>query len=372
MPPFAINNYKCRKSIWIWLVYTKFNKTSVSFIPTDGNLDLGITALPKICVTTEVAPYQLIEIKWLKDGEIYCTDTISVFCEPSCGYLLDDSVSCVQGNWQFSSSIKNMSGHGVNLIDITFDDPLLSGYNQSFSTGVIPPFGIYSPLNFTIGAPAMAGDTICFTVTLHDESEQGNHLSCCTFNYCVVLPACAADLDCLCEPDFYDHVASGITCTPDVPNPGLYTFQLTDHFYFQECDFVIWYFADGSSVSATGGAAITHPYSSKVCAKVHRLDDNGVQCGTKTCKSLLNNSVSHFLIYPNPSSGKFNILSKAQIEEDMMVEIRDLNNRPVFRKEIVKYSDIEFDIDIAGLSSGLYYIHFITSENHWVEKISKQ
>lgn len=359
--------------------YTQgLTSTSVSFIPIDGSLEMGIIELPKICISTEVAPDQSIEIKWLKEGEIECSDSISVFCEPDCGYLFDDSVTCVQGGWEFSSYLKNMSEYTIDIIDITFDNGM---FGVGFALGpILPGDVITTPIDFIInGTDAMAGDSICFTVTLHDQSEQGNHLTCCNFRYCIVLPECDLDLECLCEPEFelFEHVQSGITCTQDANVPNLYTFQLTDYFYFQDCDMVRWDFADGTIEYTFGGEAITHLNTtgvpSFVCVEVRRMDDNGITCSEAVCKGISDNSASNFLIYPNPSSGMINILSQIVIDLDMMVEIRDVNNRPVFNKEILsEYSDTKIEIDIAKLSSGMYFIHFITSENHWVEKISKQ
>ncbi|NEN22749.1 PKD domain-containing protein [Cryomorpha ignava] len=350
--------------------------TSVSFIPTDGSLDIGLFQLPKICVSSEFGPDHLVEVKWMKDDTVYCRDTISLFCEPDCGYLFDTNVSCLPGDmWGFSASLKNMSGHPVDLVAITFDDEIVNGSSGQFLlTGGIPSLGVYPFFNFTIdNTLALPGDTICFTVTLHDESEQGNHLTCCSFHYCIVLPECEVDLECLCESEFFDHLNNGITSTQDNSIPNLYTFQLTDHEYFQGCDFVEWNFASGPPQYSNGGAPIIHTWSSLVCATVHRFDDNGMYCYELVCKTFPLISESPLSIYPNPTRRIFNIVSQIEIVEGMIVEIRDINNRPVFRKDVTNVNtDSRIEIDIADLSSGLYFVHFITSENHWVEKISKQ
>ncbi|MFT5024837.1 MAG: PKD repeat protein [Glaciecola sp.] len=356
--------------------------TSVSFIPTsdgttDGTLDLGISTLPEICLSTELAPDQMLQIKWLKDGEIFCLDTIVTSCEPDCGYLFDEILDCdSDGGWSYEASLKNMTDQFIDGVDITFVDPLFAAYNQSLSITPVAPLGIYSTIMFNIGVPGSPGDTICFDVTLHDVSEQGNHLTCCTFRHCIVLPLCNLAPDCLCESEFFDHVTNGIVCVQDISNPNLYYFQLADSSYFQDCDEVTWSYGDGSPLeSVFGPVGVYHDYGSigfeQICVRVSRVDVNGEKCAEKFCK--IHNLKSAFLLYPNPSDGLVNIVSKNILNSDLTIEVRDVNDRPVFvRKFSDMDSDTNFSINVSDLSPGIYFVNFVTDGIRTVEILSKQ
>ncbi|MGB1031832.1 MAG: PKD domain-containing protein, partial [Flavobacteriales bacterium] len=179
-----------------------FTGTDVSFLPgaVFGNhAPLGVFGIPQICVQTDAAPNQQIEIKWMKDGEVVCRDTIETACEPPCGYLLQESIECdPTGFWNFSALLKNTSDVTMAEAHIHFNDPALSAYNQVVSLGSLAPDAIFSSVNLTIGAPAMPGDEICFTVTLHEIGPDGTFLTCCNFEHCLTLPDCDFVHECLC------------------------------------------------------------------------------------------------------------------------------------------------------------------------------
>jgi hypothetical protein len=171
-------------------------------------------------------------------------------------------------------------------------------------------------------------------------------------------------------------VTNGIVCVQDISNPNLYYFQLADSSYFQDCDEVTWSYGDGSPLeSVFGPVGVYHDYGSigfeQICVRVSRVDVNGEKCAEKFCK--IHNLKSAFLLYPNPSDGLVNIVSKNILNSDLTIEVRDVNDRPVFvRKFSDMDSDTNFSINVSDLSPGIYFVNFVTDGIRTVEILSKQ
>ncbi|NQX92668.1 MAG: PKD domain-containing protein, partial [Flavobacteriales bacterium] len=131
-----------------WLT-SGYDGTSFSLIPTSmfGNVvPNGTFTLPEICVQAGEAPPQLIAIKWMRDGEVVCEDIIENFCNPDCGYLLDNEIECTDTGWFYSGTLFNTAGYTVSEAHVTFNDPTFAAYNQVFSLGSVPAGGSFGPL----------------------------------------------------------------------------------------------------------------------------------------------------------------------------------------------------------------------------------
>lgn len=160
--------------------------------PLGTALPLGSFTLPEICIRTTDAPGQLLEIKWMLGDSVVCRDTVELSCPPPCGFVSASEISCdpATGSWVFSGSIKNTSPYAMGMANVVFTAPAgLSSYNQNVPLGALLP-GNTAPFNIVIGAPAQAGDTVCFTVALHALNDDAQHLHCCNFSDCIVLPDC--------------------------------------------------------------------------------------------------------------------------------------------------------------------------------------
>jgi PKD repeat protein len=372
---FTVNNPF--GSGWLTSGYTG---TSTSFLPDASNgffVPGGAFSLPEICVQTNVAPNQQIEVKWMKDGVVLCSDTVEVFCEPPCGYLLQESIVCnPNGTWNFSALIKNTANYTVSEAQIHFVDPALSAYDQTLSLGSLPPNGVFSSLVLNIGAPAMAGDTICFVITLHEIDAAGNYLSCCNFEYCVVLPDCGV-IGCLCDEYFYDAVLVGLTCVASTSNPATITFSMVLSDTFQACDQFKWKFGDGTPVViTTGSGPVTHTFPATgaytVCVKITRTADDGTLCSGQACKTVntIVPGVPLVQIFPNPTNGLFKAYLNMEVEGPVKVTILDNMQRPIAQARIEEfYPTPRIEFNLEDKAPGLYLIQFDLGDRVVIEKI---
>ena len=176
---------------WVTSVYTTTN-IELDVSPPLGNfIPSGVFQLPVLCIQTNAAPSQLLEIKWMIGDSIVCRDTVVFRCEPECAYITEEEIHCDQnGNWNFSGLIKNTSGFTMDDAHFVFTSPPgMSIYNQTVNLGALPT-GNLAPFNLNLGPPANAGDTICFTVAMHELNDDSLHTNCCNFSDCIVLPEC--------------------------------------------------------------------------------------------------------------------------------------------------------------------------------------
>jgi PKD repeat protein len=363
-------------------VTNNYTGTSFSLIPDAmfGNfVPGGVFSLPEICTQTDVAPPQLMEIKWMVAGEVVCRDTVLTFCEPDCGYFTEETIDCNQNTWDWSATLTNSSDFVVSEAVITFNDPALSAYNQTISTGSLFPGGSFGPVNVSIGLPAFAGQTICFTVTLHEVGPNGQYLSCCNFAHCITLPDCDFNIECVCSEDFYDAVQLGYTSVPSGGTNSL-GFTMTNSAFFGECDLIYWGFGDGSPYEITTGLqSILHTFPSAgvytVCIKVFRTATDGTECSDSFCTEVIVidsgfNLDDIIYVYPNPNSGNFKIAIIKPLEESLNVTIYDGTQRLVHSRTLStsKGGQIQ-DIDLSSFEKGVYYIHFRKGDELHVEKV---
>lgn len=165
----------------------------LSAIPPMGtSMPLGVVSLPQICIQTNSAPAQLLEIKWMAGDSVECRDTVELGCEPPCGYLLEDEIGCdpATGLWVWTGTIKNTSSYTMGEAHFVFTSPAgMFPYNTTIPLGSLVPGGT-QPFSLTLGPPALPGDQVCFTVSLHALNDNAAHTQCCNFNGCIALPEC--------------------------------------------------------------------------------------------------------------------------------------------------------------------------------------
>lgn len=339
--------------------------TAVEFLPAAGTVPMGNFSIPEICLSTNLSPWQQIEVLWLEDGLIVCRDTIEFFCTPGCGYAVDDHVDCdpTTGMWNWSGALVNNESYTVSQAVVTFDDPTLQAYNFSLPVGPIPPGGTWGPFTVPIGAPAAPGDTVCFTITHHELLPDGGYAECCSYKVCTVLPDCGFESECLCGPAFHLAVSQGITAMPDPTNPYLFNFSLTGGAVLSSCDVVKWSFGDGTSFLAAGNVFVSHTFLTtgnySVCAKVMRTDVNQVKCTATVCTPVsivLNGLTTGLVVFPNPGTGAFYLAATvAPVGERWQITAFDAMTRPV-RAWVLPATEAGqiLAIDLSDLPTGTY------------------
>lgn len=81
-------------------------------------------------------------------------------------------------------------------------------------------------------------------------------------------------------------------------------------------------------------------------------------------------SKSNFSIYPNPNNGLFSINYSSNQNEKATIKVNDLTGRLIFGELINMVSGTnKLNINLQGLSSGMYFIELNTSGNHLTQKV---
>lgn len=156
--------------------------------PLGSALPLGATTLPGICIHTAQFANPMLEIKWMKGDSVVCRDTVTLGCFPPCGYFSEEELVCTpNGSWLYQGIFNNTSPYTVNQLNLVFTSPPgLNAYNQSLPGTPLPPGGQVS-FSIPIGPPAIAGDSVCFTLAMHDTLN----VECCNVRHCIELPECS-------------------------------------------------------------------------------------------------------------------------------------------------------------------------------------
>jgi PKD repeat protein len=336
-----------------------------------GNIPLGSISLPDLCIETQDAPFQQIEISWMNGMDVICVDTLEVNCEPDCGYIVRDSIHCKEDvAWFFEGVIKNTSDFVMDQIQIEFLDPGMNIYNQTIATGSLPPGSLFGPFFLPFGAPALVGQTICIRISLHELGHNDQHSNCCSFIYCFTVPDCGQGMPCVCDSKFEMLVEEGFSCS--------FTSGFTGTFMpkgaLQDCDEVIWSWDDGSADESTiGSASIMHTFPApgeyEVCMRVYRFDDNGKVCKARFCKEVVVKQGIPIL-FPNPAHSSINMLWNSGREGNAKIKLYSLQNRMVRQwSQEMFTSELIYDLSLDGIIPGVYYIVTELEGEQWIKKI---
>lgn len=346
--------------------------------PLGTSIPLGVVTLPTICIQTDQAPPQFLEIKWMKDGEVVCRDTIELTCEPPCGYISDKEITCNpdgSGSWNFSGIIHNTSNYAMGEAHIVFTSPVgLGAYNQTIVFGGGLPPGATQAFSIVLGSPAMAGDTVCFTVALHALDDDANHTQCCNFYDCIVLPDCVMGANCLCDESMQDIYLQGIIYLN--VQPQTYQAMFQPRSTLCSTDQVYWYFTDSNVVEQTSGNESVHhtfpgPGSYSACMYVFRTEPNGEQCNTESCVDVeYIGPGATFAVYPNPNKGAFSIRINPEWITPLQLRVFDINSRVMLQKQIENPAEHEFiPVNLDGIGSGVYMVELLIDGKRWTKRV---
>jgi PKD repeat protein len=351
--------------------------------PLVSGVPVGTFSLPTICIQTNTAPWQSVEITWIKDGEVICRDTLQVFCEPPCGYVAQESIECntQTGEWMYTMTIKNTSSVTVSSAYVEFLTPGgLSFLNQMVTLGAVPPGGFSGPISFTIGSPAQAGDIVCIKVTLHEWDDNELFLFCCDFEHCFELPECEqVEPVCECGPIFTEAVASGFSHSQV---SGLtYQFTMNNPELFGPCDQFRWIWGYNTPQTIVNGIpTATHTFPSpgtyQVCVRVIRTLPDGTVCNSIYCTTVLISAAGMMpepepmTLYPNPSSGQFKLKMFEDAAYPVSFTLYDLAGRAVAGfEQKAKPEENTISFDSGALDPGIYLLHFRLGADEFTRKV---
>lgn len=349
--------------------------------PLGGSLPAGAFQLPEICIETQQAPYQLLEVKWKQNGKTVCRDTIEMFCEPGCGYLSQEAILCnADGSWTYNATLKNTSAFTMGEAHFSINTPAgMSAYDQTISLGALLPGGAF-PLSLSLGPPAVPGDSLCLTVALHELGDDASHTNCCNFSHCFVLPDCPAQEDCLCDPSLSALAGQGFSCLLDA---AAFTGTFAPIGAITGCDVVNWSWGDNSlPEQTTGNNTIAHTFPTagpyQVCMNVIRTDINGSLCEDAFCKDVLFDVVPPArpappVIYGNPSDGAFAVALDPQLKGKIRFRLFDIHRQQLAQWETIREGAAHtIPVDIRGAPRGLYLLIIEAAGERWVEKVAVQ
>ena len=287
------------------------------------------------------------------------------------------------GYWNYSGQIVNTSGYTMGQASFVFTSPAGLGiFNQTivFPGGL--PSGSSYPFNLMLDVPGMSGDTVCFTVALHQVNDNAQHIHCCNFYDCLMLPECAVEENCFCDAAFEEAGHQGINCNILLSPPHTATFSPGG--MLASCDQVVWTWSDTPQQDTTyGNTVISHTFPGfgtfKLCMTVHRTDAvNGTVCEFKICKKIEFPPTSvpgptSVDLSPNPSRGSFTIQSSAPWPA--LVQFRVLNTYgQLLRDWEIRNAggDYQIPVDLPGLEPGVYLLEVKTDGKRWVKKVVVQ
>lgn len=162
-----------------------------------------------LCVRQYSSPTQVIEVRWMKAGELFCSDTLTFECTTlelptdSCSQVIEDELICLDnGTYQYTFRVQNNSniastGYGIypTTTGVSFSQTLFQ--NMSILPGQV------SLLNTIIITGIGGGEELCFTTAIFTTVTPGENVYnfCChSDTMCIVTPVCEGQSDCIPPP----------------------------------------------------------------------------------------------------------------------------------------------------------------------------
>lgn len=158
-----------------------------------------------LCIRQYSSPNQIIEVRWIKDGQVICRDTLRFECDSlynptdSCSQVINDTLICLpNGTVQYNFQVQNNSniistGYGIHPTTpgVIFSDTL-------FNISIMP--GQVSPMDSIIISGIGQGQNLCFYTAIFTTVVPGDSLYnyCChSDTMCITTPVCGGQDSCL-------------------------------------------------------------------------------------------------------------------------------------------------------------------------------
>lgn len=347
-----------------------------------GILPEGILELPTLCLNEGNDVNYQLEIKWIDETGVRCRDTISLFCEPDCGYLEEELVTCEEDHYLWQGNIVNTSDYPMGEAHIHFPvSSGLSAYDTTIVFGSAIPPGGAAFVGIEIGNPAGPGDTICFTVGLHELNDDDDHLNCCNFEACIIMPDCTID-KCACE-DLRDLVQEGVDSMYVGPGPRDYL--LSPAAQLAACDEIRWRIRKLNPTEPwvdlgtdyTQEVSFTDDRLYQVAMIVTRTNELGEECPRRSAfprydfrNGFTPGGDTALELFPNPTAQDINLRDDGngykigatiELYDTKGKRVRTYPAQPVLPGEVRK-------LDLKGLAPGLYLLRGQGEDGVWAKR----
>ncbi len=161
-----------------------------------------------LCIRQYTSPNQVIEVRWIKDGQVICRDTLRFECDSlynpidTCSQVINDTLICLSnGTVQYNFQVQNNSninatGYGIHPTTpgVIFSDTL-------FNISIMP--GQVSPMNSIIISGIGQGQNLCYYTAIFNTVVPGDSLYnwCChSDTMCITTPNCGGQVGCVEPP----------------------------------------------------------------------------------------------------------------------------------------------------------------------------
>lgn len=175
-----------------------------------GFIPLGTNVTGDFCLTGYTTGLQQVEFSWLQidpmtgDTIEVCPVVIDSNCDPlpppiPCTDISDVMIDCVDdaGNYTLTFNLSNnthLYGAGYNALSYSLSNlsttgsTFISPIHNNLTPPLMPNMSTMEMLNISGATP---GDSICFSITLHDQVTGGSFNNCCTADsiWCYVIPS---------------------------------------------------------------------------------------------------------------------------------------------------------------------------------------
>jgi hypothetical protein len=364
-----------------WTASTSVGGQSVTLTPVSGTLPQGPFELPPLCLGDVEQPYTQVVLKWLTKDSVICRDTLELFCDPACGYLDTKEIACQDGAYVWTGQFFNTSGFTMGGAYIQFDPSSgLSAYDQAIPfTSPVPDGGLI-PVDFAIGPPAGPGDTICFTVTLHQLDDDEFHLNCCQFEACIVLPDCSIE-ECSCDEKFFAKINEGFS-SDLTSNPA--SVLLNPVATFSSCDEVSWFVraSPGPFTLVGTGYQFNYTFPSngnyRICMEVTRTEPNEETCTERSCRNFqIESATGGVIVFPNPADAQLRVLVEEDLQQPILsgwsFELMGVHGTrvahwPAGQVQPDRYAGT-YSLDLPHLPPGVYWLRGTSGNLQWTRRV---
>ncbi len=179
----------------------------VKFPLTSGIATGNYSDVLDMCIRQYTSPNQVVAVRWIKDGQVICTDTLKFECAPlepkidSCSQAINGTLTCLpNGTYKYEFRVQNNSsimstGYGIypTTPGVTFSQTI-------FNTSIMP--GQVSPVTTIIIAGIGAGQNLCFQTAVFTvvPGQTAYNYCCHSDTMCITVPICGGKEDCTPPP----------------------------------------------------------------------------------------------------------------------------------------------------------------------------